>query len=84
MLASRAIDAVIAARGVCVPDLVIRSGRRGRRLDGKTGELKRKQCARQQKAANKSKPVHPDNQAAYEAFTGGDGDVSELEAEESE
>ena len=81
---TRAIDAVIEARGVCVPDMNMRSGRRGRRLDGKAGELKRKQCARQQKATNKSKPVHPDNQAAYGAFTGGDGDISELEADESE
>ena len=81
---TRAIDAVIEVRGICVPDMIMRSGRHGRRLDGKAGEFKRKQCVRQQKAAIKSKPVHPDNQAAYEAFTGGDGDVSELEAEESE
>ena len=44
---THAIGAVVAARGVCVPDLVMRSGRRGRRLDGsKTGELKNKQRAR--------------------------------------
>ena len=79
-----AIDAVIAARGVCVPDLVMRSGRRGRRLDGKTGELKRKQRARQQKATNKSKPVHPDNQAAYDAFMADKGDACELDADEGD
>ena len=81
---TRAIDAVIEARGICVPDLVMRSGRRGRRLDGKTGELKRKQRARQQKATNKSKPVHPDNQAAYDAFMADEGDVCELDADESD
>ena len=62
----------------------MRSERRGRRLDGKAGELKNKQRARQQKATNKRKPVHPDNQAAYDAFTGDGGDASELEADDSE
>ena len=81
---TRAIGAVIAARGVCVPDLVMRSGRRGRRLDGKTGELKRQQHARQQKATNKSKPVHPDSQAAYGAFMADEGDACELDADESD
>ena len=65
---TRAIDAVIEAKGIVVPDLVMRSGRRGRRLDKKSGVLKRKPCARQRLATLEAKPVHPDNQLAYDRF----------------
>ena len=82
---TRAIDAVIKAKGIVVADLVIRSGRRGRRLDGTDTELTKKPRARQRMATLKAKPVHPDNAATYAAFFDRDRDVAgELEPDASD
>jgi hypothetical protein len=82
---TRAIDVVIAAKGIVVADLVMCSGRRGRRLDGKDKELSHKPRARQRKAALGVKPVHRDNRATYAALLGHSRNAAiELEAESSD
>jgi hypothetical protein len=53
---TRAIDAVIAAKGIDVADLVMRSGRCGRRLDGKDKELSHARAPAEGDARGQARP----------------------------
>jgi hypothetical protein len=71
----RVLEAIIKAKGCVVPDLFLRSGRRVHRIDGKKGEFcETKVRSKQRKGTLTVKPVHPDNQAAYDAFRKGERD----------
>ena len=79
----RVLGKIVAAEGCVVKDEFLRTGRRARRADG-NGLLKNKPRASQRKATLKAAPLHPDCQAAYDAFVkGAQFDVVSSDAESS-
>jgi hypothetical protein len=63
------IDTIIEAQGCVVPDLFLKSGRRGAETYPKQrgdGNCKNKPVAKQRKDTLRMKPMHPDCTVAYE------------------
>ena len=59
------VDKIVAAKGVAVPDIAFRTGRRALSAKGDR-ELKAPPRKRQRKASHSAPPLHPDAQQSWD------------------